>query len=59
MRPTVIGSVGIAAIDAEGKVVLTTRKLLRGCGSAEPAEAEACLEGLQLAEDLVKYMLNP
>jgi hypothetical protein len=43
----------------EGNVVLTTWKLLHGCGSLEPVEAEACLEGLQLAEDLVKYMLNP
>jgi hypothetical protein len=37
---------GIIVRDGEGRVLLAAWRMLRGCGSPEQAEAEACLEGL-------------
>jgi hypothetical protein len=47
-------SAGAVIRDSSGKVVLSTWKVLRGCASAEHAEADACWEGLRLATDWVR-----
>jgi ribonuclease HI len=45
---------GIIIRDAEGSVLLAAWRALRGCGSPEQAEAEACLEGLRLTAEWIR-----
>jgi ribonuclease HI len=47
-------SVGVVIRDSAGKVILSAWRVIRGCASAEQAEAEACLEGLRLVADWVQ-----
>jgi ribonuclease HI len=48
-----VASAGIIARDNEGRVLLTAWRSLRNCGSPEEAEAEACLQGLQLIAEWI------
>jgi hypothetical protein len=46
--------IGVIARSEDGTVLLTTWRFLRICGSAEEAEAEACLEGIRLVAEWVR-----
>jgi hypothetical protein len=47
-------STGIAIRDHEGKVLLMAWRWLKSCGSPEEAEAEACLQGIRLANEWIR-----
>jgi hypothetical protein len=47
---------GIIIRDAEGSVLLVAWRALRGCGSPEQVEAEACLEGLRLTMEWIRQL---
>jgi hypothetical protein len=48
-------SAGIVVRDNKGRVLLTAWKRMRECGSPEPGEAEACLEGLRLTLEWIRH----
>jgi hypothetical protein len=47
-------SAGVVIRDSNGRVLLTTWRVLQGCALPEHAEAEACLEGLRLSADWIR-----
>jgi hypothetical protein len=47
-------STGLVIHDHVGKVLLTTWRWLRNCGSPEEAEAEACLQGVRLVSEWIR-----
>jgi ribonuclease HI len=51
-------STGVVVWDSHGQVLLTAWRSLRNVASAEPAEAEACLEGIQLTAEWIRQPTN-
>jgi hypothetical protein len=48
-------SAGIVVRDSQGRVILTTWRVLRGCASLDQAEVEVVLEGLRLTVEWVRW----
>jgi hypothetical protein len=51
-------SAGIVVRDSQGRVILTTWRVLHGCASPDQPEAEAVLEGLRLTMEWAHCMEN-